>query len=158
MKLFTTINNFLWGYVLIIFILGVGLYITFKIKFLQLKILRIIKEVLFTKTSTSAEGDISAFSALNVALSGTVGVGNIAGVATAIALGGPGAVFWMWISGIVGMATKFAEVYLGVKFRVRQNSGPFIGGPMMYIKNGLPQKFHFLAYIYALFGAAAAFG
>lgn len=150
------INAIVWGPPLLILILGVGIFLTIGIKFLQFTRLRKLFKEIFSKPK--GEGDISPFAALNVALGGTVGVGNIAGVATAIALGGPGAVFWMWISGILGMAIKFSEVVLGVNFRVREENGPMLGGPMMYIKRGMPKAFHFLAYFFAIFGALAAFG
>ncbi len=161
-KLNNRLNTIVWGPVMVVFILSVGMYITIGIRFLQIKNLyRVFKETLFRpfkKSSENAAGDITPWQALNVALGGTVGVGNIAGVATAISLGGPGAIFWLWISGLVGMATKFAEVVLGIKFRVREKDGPMVGGPMMYIKNGLPKRLHFLAYIFASFGMIAALG
>lgn len=150
------VNSVVWGPLLIILILVVGIYLTVGIRFLQFAGLRRVFREIFKKSK--GEGDISPFAALNVALGGTVGVGNIAGVATAITLGGPGAIFWMWISGLLGMATKFGEVVLGVHFRVREKDGPMLGGPMTYIKQGMPQAFHFLAYIFAVFGALAAFG
>lgn len=159
LNLNNAINSIIWGPLLIILILGVGAYISVGIKFLQIRYLeKIIKHTFFRGTKKDAEGDISPFQALNVALSGTIGVGNIVGVATAITLGGPGAIFWMWISGILGMATKFAEVVLSVYYREKEKGGPMVGGPMMYIKKGLPKIFHPLAYIFAVFGALAAFG
>jgi len=110
------------------------------------------------KKESSGEGDISPFQAVSVALGGTVGVGNIVGVATAIAAGGPGAIFWMWISGILGMGTKFFEVTLGIQFRKRELKGPMIGGPMMYISQGIKPLGKILAFLFALFGSLAAFG
>ncbi len=153
----TKINNLLWGDVLVVFILCVGIYTTVGLKFLQINVPKIFK-YLFSKRGENVDGDISPFAALNVALGGTVGVGNIAGVATAISLGGPGAIFWMWVSGLVGMATKFTEVVLGVHYRVREKDGPMLGGPMMYIKYGLPKWLHLLAYLFAIFAAVAALG
>jgi AGCS family alanine or glycine:cation symporter len=168
LNLNNTINKIIWGPLLITLIIGVGLYISIGIKFLQIRHLGKVFKETFLKAKKPKEkgggaaaagaGDISPFQALNVALGGTVGVGNIAGVATAIALGGPGAIFWMWVSGVLGMATKFAEVVLSINYREREEGGPMIGGPMMYIKKGLPKVFHPLAYIFAVFGALAAFG
>jgi AGCS family alanine or glycine:cation symporter len=105
-----------------------------------------------------AEGDITAFQALSVAMGGTVGVGNIAGVASAIAVGGPGAIFWMWVSGLLGMATKFCEVVLGQHYRVREPGGPMIGGPMTYIRRGMGRRWAWLAVLFSIFGGIAAFG
>ena len=110
------------------------------------------------KKEDKESGDISSFESLMTALSATVGTGNIAGVATAIFLGGPGAIFWMWITAIFGMATKYAEAFLAIKYRERNQNGEYVGGPMYYIKNGLSQKFSYLAYFFALFGMIAAFG
>jgi AGCS family alanine or glycine:cation symporter len=154
------LSEFLWGPAMIVAIVGVGVYLTAGNRFIQfLKFPIVMKETLFRKKrGTGAEGDISPFAALNMALAGTVGVGNIAGVATAIALGGPGAVFWMWVSGIFGMATKFGEVVLGIAYRTRESHGPMLGGPMMYIEHGLGRRFRFLAQAFAVMGALAAFG
>lgn len=139
--------------------IGVGIYLTVGTSFIQFfKFPAVLKETLIRKKKKNLEGDISPFAALNVALAGTVGVGNIVGVATAIAMGGPGAVFWMWISGLLGMATKFSEVALGIKYRIRQIRGPMVGGPMLYIRRGMGRKFRFLAVIFAILGALAAFG
>ncbi len=156
-KVVSVINNILWNYILVLLLLATGIYLSVRIKFLQFKFFTVLK-YMFKKRATNVEGDISPFAALNVALGGTVGVGNIAGVATAISLGGPGAIFWMWVSGILGMVTKFTEVVLGVHFRVREKDGPMLGGPMMYIKQGLPKQLHFLAYCFAIFGTLAALG
>jgi len=152
------LNELLWGPVLILAILGVGVYLTFGTRFVQItKLLHVLKETVVRK-KRGLEGDITPFQALNVALAGTVGVGNIAGVATAIALGGPGAIFWMWISGILGMATKFSEVVLCIKYRIRQIRGPMLGGPMVYIRRGMGRKWKYLAGVFAVLGALAAFG
>lgn len=152
-------DNFIWGPPMIIAIVGIGIYLTLGTGLVQFrKFPMVLKETLARKKRKGAEGDISPFAALSTALAGTVGVGNIAGVATAIALGGPGAIFWMWVSGLVGMATKFAEVVLGVAYRTRQTTGPMLGGPMMYIERGLGKNFKFLAVMFAALGGLAAFG
>jgi AGCS family alanine or glycine:cation symporter len=128
------------------------------VQFVKFKL--ILKDTLIKgfKKKKEGEGDVTPFQALTVAMGGTVGVGNIAGVATAIALGGPGAIFWMWISGLVGMATKFGEVVLGVHYRVREKEGPMVGGPMVYISRGLGRKWVWLGVIFSVFGSIAAFG
>jgi len=113
---------------------------------------------LFKKPSKNDDGDISSFESLMTALSATVGTGNIAGVATAIFLGGPGAIFWMWVTALFGMATKYAEAFLAIYYRERNDKNNYVGGPMYYIKNGLDKKYHFLAYLFAFFGMIAAFG
>lgn len=159
LKINSRLNEFIWGPPMLGVLLGVGIYLTVGARFIQfLKFPRVLKETLVRKKKTDLEGDISPFQALNVALAGTVGVGNIAGVATAIAFGGPGAIFWMWISGLLGMATKYAEVVLGIKYRIRQIRGPMLGGPMLYIRRGMGRNFRFLAGIFAVLGALAAFG
>ncbi len=146
---------------MIIAIVGIGIFLTTISRFIQIrKFVRMWSET-FVRTfrkESSGEGDISPFQAVNVALGGTVGVGNIAGVATAIAAGGPGAIFWMWVSGILGMGTKFFEVALGIYYRRREAGGPMIGGPMMYISQGMGPRWRWLAFAFALFGALAAFG
>ena len=158
-KISSRLNEFLWGLPMIIAIIGTGLYLTIGNRFVQIfKLPKVLKETVIRKKRSGMEGDISPFAALNIALGGTVGVGNIAGVATAIAAGGPGAIFWMWISGFLGMATKYSEVALGIKYRIHQKTGPMIGGPMMYISQGMNKNFKFLAYIFAVLGALAAFG
>jgi AGCS family alanine or glycine:cation symporter len=160
----TNLNaNIIWGPPLIIALIVVGLYITFRTRFVQFtKFGRAISETfgsLFRRKERAvAKGDVSPFQALSVAMGGTVGVGNIAGVASAIAIGGPGAVFWMWISGFLGMATKFAEVVLGIKYRVREEGGPMMGGPMTYIERGLGKRWKFLAILFSFFAAIAALG
>jgi AGCS family alanine or glycine:cation symporter len=160
-ELNTTINNIVWGPPMIIAIIGIGLYVTIRTRFIQFArfglMMRETAGKLFAKKA-KAEGDVSPFKALSVAMGGTVGVGNIAGVATAIALGGPGAIFWMWISGLLGMGTKFAEVVLSVHYRKREKGGPMVGGPMVYIKEGMGKNWTFLAVIFAMFGSLAALG
>lgn len=159
MKLNGIINNIVWGPPILFLIVGTGIFISFNIKFFTItKLGYVLKNTLFKMFSkdSKGEGEVTAFQAVATALAATVGTGNIAGVATAIALGGPGAIFWMWIAAIFGMATKFAEVVLAVNFREKTPDGRFIGGPMYYIEKGLKMKW--LAYIFAGFGALAAFG
>ncbi|MBN1423529.1 sodium:alanine symporter family protein [Candidatus Fermentibacteria bacterium] len=156
------INGIVWGpYVLLPLLVGVGLYLGVRTRFVQfMHFGRMLKETAgkILQRGAAAEGDLTPFQALTVAMGGTVGVGNIAGVATAIALGGPGAVFWMWVSGLLGMGTKFAEVVLGQHYRVREPGGPMIGGPMTYITRGMGRRWAWLSATFCLFGALAAFG
>ena len=155
------VNGFVWGIPAIVCIIGVGILMSVRTKFLQFrKFPYAIKSSvgkIFTKDD-SEKGSITAFQAVCTALAGTVGTGNIAGVAGAIAIGGPGAVFWMWISALLGMCTKFAEVTLAVHFREKNPQGDYVGGPMYYIKNGLHKRWHFLATLYAVFGVLTVFG
>ena len=155
------VNGFIWGVPAMICIIGVGIYLSIRTGFLQIRkfgfAFRHTAGKIFDKTE-AADGAITPFQALCTALAGTVGTGNIAGVAGAIALGGPGAVFWMWISAILGMCTKFAEVTLAVHFREKNAHGDWVGGPMYYIKNGLSKKWQFLAVLFSIFGAVAVFG
>ncbi len=161
LKINEKLNQIVWGIPTIILLIGAGIGISIITGFLQFTKFKRIMEETFGKMFTAPkgkEGDITPFQALTVAMGGTVGVGNIAGVATAIALGGPGALFWMLISGILGMATKFGEVVLSINYRIREKEGPMVGGPMVYIERGMGKKFKFLGIIFALFGAIAAFG
>ena len=155
------LNGFIWGVPAMTCIIGVGMYLGIRSGFLQLRkfgySLRGTIGRIFDKT-TAASGALTPFQAVCTALAATVGTGNIAGVAGAIAIGGPGAVFWMWISALLGMGTKFAEVTLAVNFRERNEKGDYVGGPMYYIKNGLGSKWMWLAYLYAFFGVCAVFG
>jgi len=155
------VNGFIWGVPAMICILGVGLYLSFKTKFLQLRkfpeAMRATIGKVFAKNEAK-EGTLTPFQAVCTALSATVGTGNIAGVAGAIAIGGPGAVFWMWISALLGMCTKFAEVTLAVHFREKNEHGDYVGGPMYYIKNGLGPKWKWLAGLFAFFGIITVFG
>ena len=155
------LNKFIWGVPAIVCIIGVGLYLGFRTRFIQIRkfwyAMRSTLGPMFTRKE-AADGSITPFQAVCTALAATVGTGNIAGVAGAIAIGGPGAVFWMWVSAILGMGTKFAEVTLAVRYRERNANGELLGGPMYYIKNGLSRKWHWLAYAYAAFGACAVFG
>ncbi len=155
------VNRFVWGVPAMVCIIGVGLYLSVRTRFLQLrKFPYAISNTLgriFHKTE-AAKGAVTPFQAVCTALAATVGTGNIAGVAGAIALGGPGAVFWMWCSALLGMCTKFAEVTLAVHFREKNSQGDWVGGPMYYIKNGLSKKWHFLAFLYAILGILTVFG
>jgi len=154
---FSAVGNFIWGWPLIILLVGTGIWLTLLLKGLQFrKLWYALYLALIKRKEEGSEGDISHFQALMTALSATVGTGNIAGVATAIAAGGPGALFWMWITGLVGMATKYAEAVLAVKYRVKDKYGTMSGGPMYYISRGLGWKW--LGVAFALFAAIAAFG
>ena len=151
------VSSFLWGIPLLILIVGTGVYLTIRVGFLQIRLLPVALKLVFSKNhDKSAEGDISQFQALTTALAATVGTGNIIGVATAVVLGGPGAIFWMWFSAFFGMVTKYSEAILAVRFRVKDANGRMAGGPMYYLEHGLKQKW--LAVLFAIFGAIAAFG
>lgn len=152
------INNVVWGPMMLVLILGVGLFLQIGLKFLPILKLGTGFGLLFKGREGSGEGQISPFNALMTSLSATIGTGNIAGVATAVFYGGPGALFWMWMTALVGMATKYAEAVCAVKYRETDELGNFVGGPMYYIKNGLSKKWYWLAPTFALFGAIAAFG
>ena len=157
----SAVNNFIWGVPAMICIIGVGLLLTIKTKFLQIrKFPYAMKETLgrVFKKQDASDGSMTPFQAVCTALASTVGTGNIAGVAGAIAIGGPGAVFWMWISAILGMCTKFSEVTLAVHFRERNQEGDYVGGPMYYIKNGLGKNAYFLAIAYSVLGILTVFG
>lgn len=155
------LNDFIWGVPAMACILGVGLYLAVRTNCLQIRkfgyAMKSTVGRMFRKAD-AADGAMTPFQAVCTALAATVGTGNIAGVAGAIAIGGPGAVFWMWISALLGMGTKFAEVTLAVHFRERNPQGDYVGGPMYYIKNGLGKKWMWLAYTYAFFGICAVFG
>ena len=157
------VNGFIWGIPAMICIIGIGLYLSIGTGFIQIRrFVYAIKHTLgkvFDKKEAES-GAMTPFQAVCTALAGTVGTGNIAGVAGAIAIGGPGAVFWMWISALLGMCTKFSEVVLAVHFRERNDKGDWVGGPMYFIKNGLPKKWHFLAVLFSvsIFGMVAVFG
>lgn len=157
----TAVNNFIWGVPAMVCIFGVGLYLSIRTGFLQIRkfpyAIRTTLGRIFRKRSAS-DGAITPFQAVCTALAATVGTGNIAGVAGAIAIGGPGAIFWMWVSALFGMCTKFAEVTLAVHFREINANGELIGGPMYYIKNGLGKKWNWLAYLFAAFGVLTVFG
>lgn len=150
------INGLVWGAPLLILLVGTGIYLTVSLSLIQVRKLPLALKLLFSKnTDSNTQGDISSFAALCTALSATIGTGNIVGVATAIKLGGPGALFWMWIAAFFGMATKYAESLLAVKFREVDEKGNMSGGPMYYLEKGVKNKF--LAKSFALFGIGVAF-
>lgn len=155
------VNNFIWGVPAMICIIGVGLYLSIRMGFIQIRRFTYAMKVtigrIFRKREAS-DGALTPFQAFCTALAATVGTGNIAGVAGAIAIGGPGAVFWMWVSAMLGMCTKFSEVILAVHFREKNDKGELVGGPMYYIKNGLKKHWHWLAYLFSAFGVLTVFG
>lgn len=157
----TAVNDFVWGVPAMICIIGVGLVLSCRTKFIQFRkfgyALKNSIGRIFSKEEAK-EGSITPFQAVCTALAATVGTGNIAGVAGAIAIGGPGAVFWMWISALLGMCTKFSEVTLAVHFREKNKDGDYVGGPMYYIKNGLGKKWYWMASLYALLGSLTVLG
>ena len=160
-RLNESINGFVWGPVMLVLLVGTGLYLSIATGFLQFRRFGYAMKNTIGRVFHKAEaghGEITPFQAVTTALAATVGTGNIAGVTGAIVLGGPGAVFWMWISALVGMCTKYAEVLLAVKYRERNEKGEWVGGPMYYIKNGLGKKFKWLGTVFAVLGALAAFG
>ncbi|MCE9679822.1 sodium:alanine symporter family protein [Shewanella sp. AS1] len=158
----STINGFVWGTPMLVMILGVGLFLSFGLKLMPILKLgtgfRLLWSGRIPDKDKEVKGEISPFNALMTSLSATIGTGNIAGVATAIFVGGPGALFWMWCTALVGMATKFSEAVLAVKYREVDDNGNHIGGPMYYIKNGLGSKWAWLGTAFALFGSFAGFG
>lgn len=155
------VNDFIWGVPAMICIIGVGLYLSIRMGFIQVRKFAYAMKVtigrIFRKREAS-DGALTPFQAVCTALAATVGTGNIAGVAGAIAIGGPGAVFWMWVSAVLGMCTKFSEVILAVRFRETNDKGELVGGPMYYIKNGLKKHWHWLAYLFSAFGVLTVFG
>ncbi|WP_339843082.1 sodium:alanine symporter family protein [uncultured Halopseudomonas sp.] len=153
-----TINGIVWGPAMLALLAGTGLYLTLGLKLIPQRKLGFGFKMLWNGRKSTAEGDISPFNALMTALSATVGTGNIAGVATALFFGGPGALFWMWAIAVVGMGTKFCEAALAVHFREKDALGHHVGGPMYYIKNGLGQKWKWLGVLFAIFGMLAGFG
>jgi len=153
-----TVNGFVWGPVMLTLLLGTGIYLTIGLKGMTISHIPYAFRQLSKGRRGSGEGEITPFNALMTSLSSTIGMGNIAGVATAIGLGGPGALFWMWCAAIVGMATKYAEAVLAVNYRETDELGRKVGGPMYYIKNGLGEKWKWLGIAFALFGALAGFG
>ena len=155
------VNNFVWGIPAIICIIGVGLYLSIRTGFIQVRKFPLAMKQTIGKVFEKKEakhGAMTPFQAVCTALSATVGTGNIAGVAGAIAIGGPGAVFWMWVSAFLGMCTKFSEVTLAVHFREKNEKGEYVGGPMYYIKNGLGKKWKWLAILFSIFGVFTVFG
>ena len=156
LELLNAIDSFVWGPPLLVLLVGTGILLTLRLKFLQ--IFRLPKALgLIFKAQNKGNGDIYSFKALCTALSATVGTGNIVGVATAIAAGGPGAIFWMWMAAFFGMATKYAEGLLAVKYREVDSKGEIAGGPMFYIKNGMGPKFKWLGSLFAIFGILVAY-
>ncbi|WP_118805187.1 alanine/glycine:cation symporter family protein [Haemophilus haemolyticus] len=153
-SILSAINSFIWGAPLLILLSGTGLYLTLRLGFIQIRYLPRALGYLFKKDK-GGKGDVSSFAALCTALAATIGTGNIVGVATAVQAGGPGAIFWMWLVALLGMATKYAECLLAVKYRVRDKNGFMAGGPMYYIERGLGIKW--LAKLFALFGVMVAF-
>jgi len=154
----STASSWAWGPAMLILLLGTGVYLTIRLKFLPLRNLFYAFSLLWKSRTSKEEGDISPFSALMTAMAATVGTGNIAGVAAALFIGGPGAIFWMWMTALVGMATKYGEAVLAVKYREVDDQGCHVGGPMYYIKNGMGEKWKPLAFAFAMFGTIAAFG
>lgn len=157
-EFFNTINSWAWGPVMLVLLLGTGLYLSIGLRFLTLRSIPRAFRLLFVGRQGQGQGDISPFNALMTSLSATIGTGNIAGVATALVLGGAGALFWMWITALVGMATKYAEAVCAVRFREQDAAGNYSGGPMYYIRNGLHKRWHWLAWAFAIFGTLAGFG
>lgn len=157
-EVIATINSWAWGPVMLVLLLGTGLYLSIGLCFLTLRNIPRAFALLLGGRQGHGKGDISPFSALMTSLSATIGTGNIAGVATALVLGGPGALFWMWITALVGMATKYAEAVCAVRFREQDAEGNYSGGPMYYIRNGLHKRWHWLAWAFAIFGTLAGFG
>ncbi len=151
---FTVLNSWLWGWPMIILLLGTHIFLTIRLRFPQRSLLTALK--LSVKRDKKAEGDVSQFGALATALAATIGTGNIIGVATAIALGGPGAVLWCWLTGLFGLSTKYAEGLLAIKFRIKTPQGKMLGGPMYALERGLGMKW--LAVLFAIFAALASFG
>lgn len=152
--LLITIDNFVWGPPLLILLVGTGAYFTFRLGLLQFRHLPTALKMVFSKDDSNKQGDVSSFAALCTALSATIGTGNIVGVATAIKLGGPGALFWMWLAALFGMATKYAECLLAVKYRKVDDKGQMIGGPMYYLQYGVGSKA--LAVMFAVFALGVA--
>ena len=155
------LNGIAWGPWMLVLLVGTGIYLSVRVGFIQFgKFGYVMKNTIgkvFSK-QTAGEGEVTPFQAVTTALAATVGTGNIAGVTGAIAVGGPGAVFWMWVSALFGMVTKYAEVVLAIRYRERNEKGDWVGGPMYYIKNGMGKKWGWLAAVFSLLGAMAAFG
>ena len=159
-KVLETINGAVWGVPALVLILGVGIYLSIRTGFAQITLFpkAVCQFLGMFRSKHKEQGTVSPFQALCTALAATVGTGNLAGVAGAIAIGGPGAIFWMWICGLVGMVTKFSEAVLAIRYRVKDASGEYVGGPMYMIRQGMGKRWHWLAWIYSFFGVVAAFG
>ncbi|MGM0643017.1 MAG: alanine/glycine:cation symporter family protein [Thermodesulfobacteriota bacterium] len=161
LSIISAISGFVWGPIMLILLVGTGIYLSFGTGWRTVSKLGYAFKLLMQgrkKEDQKGEGDITPFQSLMTALSATIGTGNIAGVATAIFLGGPGAVFWMWVTALFGMATKYGEAVLAVKYRETMPDGTYVGGPMYYIKNGMGKNWKWLGFLFALFAAVAAFG
>lgn len=154
-----SVNSIVWGYPMLMLIVGVGAFLTLGLHLMPMRKLGYgLKMLMKGRADTGAEGEISPFNALMTALSATIGTGNIAGVATAVSVGGPGAIFWMWVTALLGMATKYAEAVLAVNYREVDENNDHVGGPMYFIKNGMGKNWAWLGVLFAFFGAIAAFG
>lgn len=154
-ELLSSIDGYVWGPPLLILLVGTGIYLSGRLDFIQILKLPTALKLIFTDDADE-DGDISSFAALATALAATIGTGNIVGVATAIKLGGPGALFWMWVAAFFGMATKYAEGLLAIKYRITDENGEKAGGPMYYITNGLGKKWKWLAILFSIFGTMTA--
>ena len=155
----TSLNNFVWGPVMLVLLVGTGLYLNVILRFFSFRNwIHAYKLLWQGREHQSQKGEISPWNALMTALAGDIGTGNIVGVATAIAIGGPGALFWMWVTALVGMMTKFSEIILAVKYREKTPAGRWVGGAMYFIKNGLGPKWKWLGTCFAIFGFIACFG
>ena len=154
----TWLNGIVWGVPMLVLILGIGLYLTVGLRLRSVLRLPLSLAFLWRGRTAEGKGEISPFNALMTELSACIGTGNIAGVATAIFLGGPGAIFWMWMTALLGMATKYAEAVLAVRYREQDSRGEYVGGPMYYITNGLGPRWRWLAILFALFASIAGFG
>ena len=157
----SAINGFVWGVPMLVLLVGGGILLTIRNRGVQFrKFGYAMKNTIgkIFKKGEAKEGEITPFQAMSTALAGTVGTGNIAGITTAVTLGGPGTIFWLWITALIGMATKYSEVLLAVKFREKNKYGDWVGGPMYYIKNGLGKNWKWLGAIFCIFAALAAFG
>ena len=153
------ISRVVWGPPTLLLILGTGLYLSVRTGFAQIRLFpRALKDFWAKLWGVEEKRGISSYQALCTALAATVGTGNIAGVAGAICIGGPGAIFWMWVSAVIGMGTKFAEAVLAIRYRQKNKKGEWVGGPMYIIRNGMHKKWHWLGGIYSFFGVVAAFG
>ncbi len=152
------LNDIVWGPPMLVLLMGTFIYLTIGLRGMSIWRIPLSLVLMMKGRRSSGHGDVSPFAALMTSLSATIGIGNIAGVATAIALGGPGAVFWMWITALLGSAAKYAEAVLAIEYRERAADGSFAGGPMYYIRNGLGPRWAWLGFLFALFGALAGFG
>ena len=157
----SAINGFVWGVPMLVLLVGTGILMTLRTRGVQFRkfgyAMKNTIGKIFHKTK-AGKGEMTPFQAMSTALAGTVGTGNIAGITTAVTLGGPGAIFWLWVTALIGMCTKYAEVTLAVKFRERNKHGDWVGGPMYYIKNGLGKNWKWLGILFSIFAALAAFG